>query len=233
VDVNPDPLTVSWIIGPPAATVFGEMLVSVSGAGFTANGNVLDVWPLLNTLIETDAACATKLACTVVVNWVALGTLAGRALPFQRMFRFEPKPVPFTVSVNAADPAVTETGEIEVIAGGRVLIVNGSEAEFASLIDDTATCAVAADAIRFAGTAAVSCVAEPKVVLIDVPFQVMVARVVKPDPVTVMTNAGLPANALLGLILLRTSGAGLMIMLIALELRVPFRAETDPVPAVA
>ena len=67
-----------------------------------------------------------------------------------------------------------------------------------------------------AGTVVVSCPALTKVVVRALPFQVILAALVKPAPLTVRRNAGPPAVALCGTMLLidsavvivKVSGAG-------------------------
>ena len=51
-------------------------------------------------------------------NCVALTNVVGREDPFHRTTDEETKPVPFTVSVNAALPAYADAGDREVTTGG-------------------------------------------------------------------------------------------------------------------
>jgi len=68
------------------------------------------------------------------------------------------KPEPLTVKVNAGPPAVTELGERLVIAGtGEGAIVNVKALEIAPLGLATVTLATPGEAIRLAGTKALSC----------------------------------------------------------------------------
>jgi hypothetical protein len=71
----------------------------------------------------------------------------------------------------------------------------------------TTTEAVPAEAIRVAGTAAVNCTGETKVVTSAAPFHCTVAPLTKLVPFTANVNAGPPANALLGEMEV-TAGAG-------------------------
>ncbi len=51
------------------------------------------------------------------VNWVLLTYVVGRFAPFQFTTEEEMKPLPLTVSVNAAAPCITLAGDTEVIDG--------------------------------------------------------------------------------------------------------------------
>lgn len=70
----------------------------------------------------------------------------------------ESKFVPLTVSVNAAPPAVADEGVIPVMVGVPDCMVMVL-APLVPAVVDTEMLAVPAEAIRLAGTAAVSCVA--------------------------------------------------------------------------
>ena len=72
--------------------------------------------------------------------------------------------------------------------------------------------AVPLDAMRVAGTAAVSCVVEIKVVASGLPFQVTVLAAVKPVPLTVRVNAGPPGETVEGEMLVRVSVEGLVML---------------------
>jgi hypothetical protein len=58
-----------------------------------------------------------SLAASEAVNFVSLTNVVVRSLPFQRTTEDDMKLLPFTVSVNAPDPAATLVGEIDVMAG--------------------------------------------------------------------------------------------------------------------
>ena len=79
-------------------------------------------------------------------------------MPFQSTVASDRKPVPLTVSVNAAPPAVAEAGLRLVMVLGE-LIWKDSELEVTLPGLTTVTVALPAVAIKFAGTAAVNCVA--------------------------------------------------------------------------
>lgn len=121
-----------------------------------------------------------------------------RFVPFQLTTEAEMKLVPFTVSVNAAAPAVAALGEIEVRDGTGLLtweMVNVTALETpppgAGLL--TVTCAEPTVAISLAGIEAVSCVLLTNVVARLEPFHCTVVLEMNPVPVTVSVKAGPPA----------------------------------------
>jgi hypothetical protein len=95
-------------------------------------------------------------------------------LPFQRMADVIAKFVPVAVNMNAAPPAVTLVGEIELSVGtGFVaVIVNVTEAEVPppGVALKTVTAAVPVAAMSVAGIAARSCVVLTNVVVRVLPF---------------------------------------------------------------
>jgi hypothetical protein len=120
-----------------------------------------------------------------------------RALPDH--FTVDPltKPVPLTVRVKLALPAVTEFG-LRLVIASAVLTVNVAGADAAPPVLATVTLAVPALAMSAAGTEAVTCVAETKVVVRAVPFQFTVEPLTNPEPVTVRVKVGPPAVAEFG-----------------------------------
>ena len=158
---------------------------------------------------------AMRVAGTAAVSCPALTKVVTSGLPFQVTWLPLVKLVPLTVSVNAAVPATAEFGErlVRVTGGLMVKITAGGEVCPEST---TVTDAVPADAISAAGTAAVSWPALTKVVVRALPFQVILVALVKPAPLTVRRNAGPPAVAFCGTMLLidsavvmvKVSGAG-------------------------
>jgi xanthosine utilization system XapX-like protein len=106
--------------------------------------------------------------------------------------------VPFTVNVNPLPPAVAQVGLVEVIVGDAV-IVNVATFDVAPQGVTTVIDAVPAVAISEAGTVAVSCVAETKVVVNAVAFHFTVEPETKLVPFTVNVNCGPPATAQFGL----------------------------------
>jgi hypothetical protein len=92
---------------------------------------IVKVWALevpppgvaFTTVTEAVPAVAISAAVIAAVTWVAETYVVVRADPFQFTVEPETKPVPFTVSVNAAPPAVAEAGLRPVVVGTGLLIV--------------------------------------------------------------------------------------------------------------
>jgi hypothetical protein len=80
------------------------------GAGFT-------------TVTWAVPPTAMSAAVIAAVNWVEETYVVVRFDPFQLTVEPETKPVPFTVSVNPAPPAVVEAGLRPVVAGTGLLIL--------------------------------------------------------------------------------------------------------------
>ena len=136
-------------------------------------------------------------------------------MPFHVTWSPLVKPVPLTVRVNAGVPATAELGDrLVMVAGGLMVNVTAGGEVCPTVV--TVTAALPADAIRAAGTAAVSWPALMKVVTRLLPFQVTVVVLVKPAPLTVRVKAGFPTVVLCGEMLLmdragvivKVSGAG-------------------------
>lgn len=106
-------------------------------------------------------------------------------------------PVPLAVSVKGAPPAIADVGEtlVKVSDPVTVNVTVGGEVWPAAL---TVTAAVPGDAIKDAGTAAVSRLLLTNVVASADPFHVTCVPLVNPDPFTVNANAAVPAIALCG-----------------------------------
>jgi hypothetical protein len=117
------------------------------------------------------------------------------------------KLVPFTVMVNDEHPAGYEFGLSDVIVGTGLLIVNTTVFDTGPLEFLTVTFAVPAKATLAAGTIAVTCVEETKVVLSAAPFHCTLEVLSKPLPFTVKVNCGDPATHKLGLIEVITGAA--------------------------
>jgi hypothetical protein len=153
-------------------------------------------------------------------------------------------PLPLTVNVNAAPPAVAELGTSPLVVGTGLLpalMVNVWALEVpppgAGL--NTVTWAVPAAAMSVAGIDAVNWVEEINVVARSAPFQRTTEFVTKLVPFTVNVNAAPPAVAELGASPL-VVGTGLLLALIvnvcALEVPPPgvgLNTVTDAVPAIA
>ena len=122
----------------------------------------------------------------------------------------ETKFVPFTVSMNAAPPAVALVGETVVTDGNGLLIVKVAAAEVpppgAGFV--TVTLGVPAVAISAAAIAAVTCVALTNVVVFATPLNFTTEVATKFVPLTVRVKAAPPVIALVGAIVV-IAGAGL------------------------
>ena len=129
-----------------------------------------------------------------------------RAEPFQSTTDPETKFVPFTVSVKPELPASVDVGEIEVVVGIGLLIVNVCAAEVpppgagVTTVTDT----VPAIAMSVAGTIAVNVVLVTNVVESGDPFQSAVEEAKKLDPLSVNVNCAPPAVVDVGLMESRT-----------------------------
>ena len=182
-------------------------------------------------------------AVIAAVNCVALTYVVVRLDPFH--FTTEPlmNPVPVTVKVNAAVPAVAFVGDSVLIAGTgfAALIVNAAVpdvpppgAGLSLLPARSPPLAMSAAVI-----AAVNCVALTYVVVRLDPFHFTTEPLMKPVPVIVKVNAAVPAVALAGdSVLIVGIGFAALIVNAAVLPHVPppgagFVTVTCPVPAVA
>jgi hypothetical protein len=140
-------------------------------------------------------------AAIAAVNCVALVNVVVFATPPNFTTAPETKPVPFTVRVKAALPAVVLDGESDVIAKFEVLLIVKVWAFDVPPLGAgfvTVTLAVPAVAISAARIAAVTCVLLTNVVVRLAPLNWTVAPLTKPVPFTVSVKAALPAVALAG-----------------------------------
>src|SRR5438552_1806601 len=135
------------------------------------------------TVICAVPAAATSAAEMAAVSCVALRNVVVRAAPFQRTVEPLTKPLPFTVSVSGAFPAVAPVGDSPAPPGAG---------------GTTVTCGVPAAPTSAAAMAAVSWVALTNVVVRVAPFHLTVLPLTKPVPVTVSVKAALPADVLVG-----------------------------------
>ena len=115
------PLTVNVKAAPPASALDGESDVIVGTGLFTVNGEAPEVPPpgagLVTVTLNVPAA-AMSAAVIAAVTCVEFTNVV--VLEFPLKFTVAPvtKPVPLTVSVNPAAPAIALVGEIVVIVGG-------------------------------------------------------------------------------------------------------------------
>ncbi len=127
---------------------------------------IVKVWALevpppgveFTTVTWAVPADAMSVAVIAAVNWVEETYVVVRLDPFQFTTEPDTKPVPFTVSVNPAPPAVAEVGLRPVVAGTGLLIVEvwALEVPPPGVGLNTVTRAVPADAMSAAVIAAVN-----------------------------------------------------------------------------
>ena len=121
---KPVPVTVKVKAGPPEATVDGEMPVTTGVWTAIVRLTALDaVPPVFVTVIGAVPGRAIRLAGTAAVSWVALTKVVLKAVPFNDTAAPEKKPVPLTVNVSAALPALTVAGEMLMMTGSGSAIV--------------------------------------------------------------------------------------------------------------
>ncbi len=139
------------------------------------------------TVTEADPCVAMSAMEMEAVSFVLLENVVVRAAPFQ--FTTEPvtKFEPLTVSVKAGPPAVALLGEIELIAGTGLLMVNviAFDVPPPGATFTTVTEAVPAVLMSNEGTAAVTLVLLTKVVVKAELFQCTFEAETKFDPLTV------------------------------------------------
>ena len=205
--MNPVPFTVRVNAAPPAVAEAGDSVLIV-GTGFAAlmvNAELPEVPPPgvgLETVTGAVPAAAMSAAEMAACNCVALTNVVVRAEPFQLTTELLMKPLPFTVRVKAAPPAVVLAGDREVTVGRGLgaLMVNAELPEVpppgAGL--ETVTGAVPAAAMSAAEMAACSCEALTNVVVRAEPFHLTTELLMNPLPFTVRVKAAPPAVALAG-----------------------------------
>src|SRR6266436_634172 len=198
------PFTVSVNAVPPAIALDGESVVIVGAGLLTVKFVGTDVPPpgaAFVTVTGKVPAVAMSTAVIVAVTCVALTTVVVFALPLN-LTRDCPvtKPVPFTVSVNAAPPAVALDGASEVMVGSGLLTVKfvGADVPPPGAAFVTVTGKVPPAAMSAAAIAAVTCVALTNAVVFAAPLKFTTAPLTKPVPLTVSVNGAPPAVALAG-----------------------------------
>ena len=124
---KPVPVRVNVKAAPPAVAEVGAIKVSVGpGAALIVKDTVADVPPPgagLVTVTVAVPAVAISAAEIAAVSCVALTNVVVLAAPLNFTTDVDTKPVPFTVRVKAAPPAVAVVGEREVSVGAGLLMV--------------------------------------------------------------------------------------------------------------
>jgi len=124
---KPVPVRVNVKAPPPAVAEVGAIKVSVGpAAALIVKDTVADVPPPgagLVTVTFAVPAVAISAAVIAAVSCVALTNVVVLAAPLNFTTDVDTKPVPFTVRVKAAPPAVALVGEREVSVGAGLLMV--------------------------------------------------------------------------------------------------------------
>jgi hypothetical protein len=125
---KPVPVTVSVKAAPPTAEEAGAIKVSVGPeAALIVNDRLPDVPPPgagFVTVTLAVPAVAMSAAVIAAVSCVALANVVVLAAPLNFTTEVDTNPIPFTVKVKAAPPAVALVGESEVSVGAGLLMVN-------------------------------------------------------------------------------------------------------------
>src|SRR5262249_2732756 len=154
---------------------------------------------------------ATSVACNAILTCVAESTVTVRAWPPTVALAPAAKPVPVTVSVKAALPAVTLAGLRVLMLGvgftGATVSGRAADVPPPGAGVNTVMLGVPAAATSLAGMAPVSCVDETNVVVRLAPLTWTIEPLVKLEPVAVRGKAAPPADAVVGLVVDR-NGAG-------------------------
>ena len=122
---NPVPVIVSVNAAEPATALEGESELIVGTALLIANESAFDVPPGAGFVTATVAvpAVAISAAAIATVSWVALTKVVVLAAPLNFTTDVDTKPVPLTVRLKAALPAVALLGEREVAVGAGLLML--------------------------------------------------------------------------------------------------------------
>src|SRR5882672_2908569 len=152
------------------------------------------------TVTLADPTVVISLDEIVAVSWVAFTNVVALAVPLNLTTEAGTNPVPVTVSVKPAPPAVAPLGLSEVIAGAGLFTVNDEfpEAPPPGVGFVTMTLKLPAVAMSAGTIAAVTCVALTNVVVLVLPLKPTTAPGTKFDPFTVNVKPAPPAIALDG-----------------------------------
>src|SRR5579863_10027363 len=192
------PFTVSVNAPEPALAVVGEIVVIVGTGLFTVNATEFEVPPpgagLVTVTPGVLPGVTTSLARIAAVNCVALTNVVTLAVPPKFTTDVFTKLVPFTVSVNPADPATIFVGESVVTVGtgfGAALMLKLMAVVVpppgAGLV--TVTGGVLIVVMSASRIAAVNCVALTNVVTFATPLKFTTELETNPVPFTVSVNA--------------------------------------------
>jgi len=194
----------------PAVTGVGEnadALIVKDGLGLTVNITAgVEVPPPgagFATVTNIGPTVAISVARIDAVTCVALTNVVVLAVPLKFTTELLTKLVPFTVSENAAPPAVALGGMSVVTVGTGSFTVKftaGVEVPPPGAGFVTVTGFVPAVAMSAARIDAVTCVALTNVVVLAVPLKFTAEVLTKFVPVTISVNAAPPAVPLVGLI---------------------------------
>ena len=121
---KPTPLTVSVNAAEPATALEGESDPIVGTALSIVKETAFDIPPGAGFVTVTVAVPAVAISAAVIaaVNCVALTKVVVLAAPLNFTTDVDTKPVPLTVRVKAAPPALALVGEREVVVGAGLLM---------------------------------------------------------------------------------------------------------------
>ena len=151
------------------------------------------------TTICPEPPSARSAAVKATCNCVELAKVVTRSLWFHCAFEVGTKPVPVTVTLRPARPAVTVFCESEEITGAGLFTGNAAAVEVPppGVAFTTVICPVPADAKSAAASATCNCVELTNVVGRLLWFHCAIEVGTKPVPVIPTFNAALPALTLL------------------------------------
>ena len=124
---KPEPVTVNVKAAPPAVAPVGESDVITRFGLLMVKGMLAEVPPpgaeFVTVTFEVPAV-AMSAAAIAAVSCVELTNVVVFAIPLNFTTDVDTKPVPFTVSVKAAPPAVALGGVIATAVGAGLVTVN-------------------------------------------------------------------------------------------------------------
>lgn len=189
-----------------------RLVILGGGGGLIVNAAPADVPLAVLTVTLTVPGPESSAAGTAALTCVALTKVVVNAEPFHIAAAPEKKLVPVMTMVKAAPPVVAELGlKLVTVGGGGAFTVNAVPVE-APLAVVTVRLAVPGEAIRLAGTDALTCVPLTKVVVNAVAFHFAAAPEKKFVPLITMVRAAPPAVAEAGLKLVMAGGGGALIV---------------------